>query len=163
MAWRTTTASSGMPKGSFDVKFFYGFRTYITDGFPRDMDSVMKPVRGDIPGEEIFGKIEEAMDVLTGRKPSPVPDDELSDCNLKPALMTYGNLSGQEALVSLKHAAEQKDVNKGCTVLYGTMKYETQKDREEAFKWAKNSMNHSVKKLASIVQKKQKQKESKGR
>ena len=123
----------------------------------------MSPIRGDIPGEEIFGQIENALDAVAGRDSHGIPRGGEADRELREVLRNFENFSGQEALVSLKHEAEAKDVRKGSTVLHGALKYETQKDRKDAYKWVKDWMDASVNELNRELHKMQEKEKGQGR
>ena len=149
--------------GSFDVKFLDDFRTCISDSLDGSRNEKMSPIRGDIPGEEIFGQIEKALDAAAGRDPHGIPRGGEADRELREVLRNFENFSGQEALVSLKHEAEAKDVRKGSTVLHGALKYETQKDRKDAYKWVKDWMDASVNELNRELHKMQEKGKGQGR
>lgn len=129
------------------VYFLNEFRTCIADDYDGGRYKKMAPIHGDVPGEKIFGQIEKALDVVAERDTHTIPNGGEVDRTLKEALSDFESLSGQEVLVSLKREAEATDVRKGSTVLHGTMKFETQKDRKDAYKWAKKWLNKSAKEL----------------
>ena len=123
----------------------------------------MAPIHGDVPGEKIFGQIEKALDVVAERDTHTIPNGGEVDRTLKEALSDFESLSGQEVLVSLKREAEATDVRKDSTVLHGTMKFETQKDRKDAYKWAKKWLNKSAKELDYEIYKIQEKGKGQGR
>ena len=85
------------------------------------------------------------------------------DLDFKEAITHCSGISPHDVLLSLKHEAESTRVRRGNTVLFGTMKYETQKDRKDAYKWAKSWMNKSAKRLNYEIYKKQEKDKSQGR
>ena len=107
----------------------------IADSYPSERTHRMAPIRGDIPGEEIFRRIEHALDA---------EGENSCNFNLRDALRNFENLPAQEALISLKRAANTRDKQEECSVLHGTMKYETRQDRKKAYQWARKSMNQSA-------------------
>ena len=145
------------------VNFLKEFRTCIADDYDGGRYKKMAPIHGDVPGEKIFGQIEKALDVVAERDTHTIPNGGEVDRTLKEALSDFESLSGQEVLVSLKHEAEVKDVRKGSMVLHGTMKFETQKDRQEAYKWAKKWLNKPAKELVQEIHKMQEKGKSQGR
>jgi len=133
--------------GNFEVKFFDDFRTCIADSLDGERYQKMVPIRGDASGEEMFRQIEHALDIVAERDTQLIPNGGEVERTLKEALKDFENLSGQEVLISLKHEAEATGKRKNSVVLYGTMKYETQKDRQAAYKWVKKWLNKSAKEL----------------
>ena len=145
------------------VNFLKEFRTCIADDYDGGRYKKMAPIHGDVPGEKIFGQIEKALDVVAERDTHTIPNGGEVDRTLKEALSDFESLSGQEVLVSLKREAEATDVRKGSTVLHGTMKFETQKDRKEAYKWTKKWLNKPAKALLQEIHKMQKKDKGQGR
>lgn len=131
----------------------------MQEKFP--MKYALDKFHGNIPGEEIFSRIESALDAAMGRDITASGYGKAKP-TVKEILRYYDDLQPQDVLISLKREAETTGTRKGATVLYGTMKYETQKDRKEAYKWAKKWMNKSAKELDHEVCKVQKN-ESQGR
>ena len=139
------------------------FRSCIADHYPSERYGRMAAIRGDIPGERIFEQVECALDVVAERNTQLIPNGGEVERTLKEALKDFENLSGQEVLISLKHEAETTGKRKNSVVLYGTMKYETQKDRQEAYKWAKKWLNKSAKDLDHELSKRREKNKEQGR
>lgn len=123
------------------------FRSCIADHYPSERTGRMVALDGGVPGKKIFEQVEHALDVVAERNTQLIPNGGEVERTLKEALKDFENLSGQEVLVSLKHEASFPGKRENCMVLYGTMKYETQKDRQDAYKWAKKWLNKSAKEL----------------
>ena len=138
----------------YGIEFENDFRTCIADDYPSARYVKMAAIFHDMPGEEIFEKIEESLRIVAKMD---------TQRTLKEAMTQFVALSGQDVLVSLKHEAEAKDVRKGSTVLYGTMKFETQKDRQEAYKWVKKWLNKPIKELCHEISTTQEKDKSQGR
>ena len=141
--------------GDKDIEFFDTFRESIAESCPKNRDRKHLPVHNDIPGEKIFQEVECAL--------KTVENEVGEDLDFKEAITHCSGISPHDVLLSLKKEAEAKDVRKGSTVLFGTMKYETQKDRQEAYKWAKSWMNKPAKRLNYEIYKKQEKGKSQGR
>jgi len=133
--------------GDKDIEFSDTFRESIAESCPKNRDRKHLPVHNDIPGEVIFQEVECAL--------KKVENEVGEDLDFKEAITHCSGISPHDVLLSLKHEAESTRVRRGNTVLFGTMKYETQKDRKDAYKWAKSWMNKSAKRLNYEIYKKQ--------
>ena len=138
-----------------DIEFFDTFRESIAESCPKNRDRKHLPVHNDIPGEVIFQEVECAL--------KTVENEVGEDLDFKEAITHCSGISPHDVLLSLKHEAESTRVRRDNTVLFGTMKYETQKDRKDAYKWAKSWMNKSAKRLNYEIYKKQEKDKSQGR
>lgn len=138
-----------------DIEFFYTFSESIAESCPKTRDNKHLPVHNDIPGEEIFKEIETAL--------KTVENEVGEDLSLKDAMQYCSSISAHDVLLSLKKEAESPRGIRGCTVLFGTMKYENQKDRQDAYKWAKKWINKPAKRLNYELWKKQERDKGQGK